>query len=209
MRSTQATTKTMLRGTAREAAAEFLGTFVLIVFGVGGVAQVVLSGGKNGQYLSINLGWAFGVILGVYVAGGVSDAHLNPAVTLTLAVLRGFPWRKVVPYCLAQFAGAFAASALVYLTYFDALNNFDGGVRQVLGLQGTGGIWATYPQSFFVAAARRSDRPNRRRRSINVVHLCAVGRAEPRAVAQRCAGAGRYGSADDWHDFRLQLRLRH
>jgi MIP family channel proteins len=84
----------------------------------------------------------------VYVAGGVPGAHLNPAVTFALAVLRRFPWRKVVPYCLAQLAGAFAASAVVYVTYSDALANFDGGVRQVLGPQGTAGIWATYPQPF-------------------------------------------------------------
>jgi MIP family channel proteins len=138
----------MLRGTARELAAEFLGTFVLIMFGAGVVAQVVLSGGNNGQYLSINLGWAFGVVLGVYVAGGISGAHLNPAVTLALALLRGFSWRKVVPYCLAQLAGAFVASALVYATYYEALNHFDGGTRQVLGTHGTAGIWATYPQGF-------------------------------------------------------------
>ncbi|HEX2312028.1 MAG TPA: aquaporin, partial [Vicinamibacterales bacterium] len=72
----------MLRGTAREAAAEFLGTFVLIVFGVGVVAQVVLSGRNNGEYLSINIGWGLAVTMGVYVAAGVSGAHLNPAVTL-------------------------------------------------------------------------------------------------------------------------------
>jgi MIP family channel proteins len=129
-------------------AAEFLGTFVLIVFGCGSVAQVLLSGHANGEYLSINLGWALGVTLGVYVAGGVSGAHLNPAVTVALAVLRGFPWRKVGPYCLAQLAGAFAASAVVYVTYLEALYSFDGGTRQVLGPQGTAGIWATYPQPF-------------------------------------------------------------
>jgi MIP family channel proteins len=138
----------MLRPLTREMAAEFLGTFVLIVFGCGSVAQVLLSGHDNGEYLSINLGWALGVTMGVYVAGGVSGAHLNPAVTLALAVLRRFSWRKVGPYCLAQMAGAFAASAVVYVTYFDALNHFDGGVRQVLGPQGTAGIWATYPQPF-------------------------------------------------------------
>ncbi len=132
----------------REVAAEFLGTFVLIVFGCGAVAQVLLSRQQNGEYLSINLGWAFGVTMGVYVAGGVSGAHLNPAVTVALAVLRGFPWRKVVPYCLAQLAGAFAASAVVYVTYFHALNAFDGGTRHVLGPEGTAGIWATYPQPF-------------------------------------------------------------
>ncbi len=129
-------------------AAEFLGTFVLIVFGCGSVAQVLLSGHHNGEYLSINFGWGLGVTLGVYVAGGVSSAHLNPAVTLALAVCRRFPWAKLLPYCLAQLAGAFVASVIVYVTYFDALGNFDGGVRQVLGDQGTAGIWATYPQPF-------------------------------------------------------------
>jgi aquaporin-9 len=138
----------MLRPVVREMAAELLGTFVLIVFGCGAVAQVLLSRHANGEYLSINVGWALGVTLGVYVAGGVSGAHLNPAVTFALAVLRRFPWRKVVPYCLAQMAGAFVASAVVYVTYLDALADFDGGTRQVLGPQGTAGIWATYPQPF-------------------------------------------------------------
>ena len=76
----------MLRGTAREAAAEFLGTMLLLIFGLGVVAQVVLGGGSHGAYLSINLGWGLAVMLGVYAAGGVSGAHLNPAVTLALAV---------------------------------------------------------------------------------------------------------------------------
>jgi MIP family channel proteins len=129
-------------------AAEFLGTMVLIVFGCGSVAQVLLSQKANGEYLSINLGWALGVTLGVYVAGGISGAHLNPAVTFALAVLRRFSWRKVVPYILAQLAGAFVASVVVYITYLAALDHFDGGVRQVLGPQGTAGIWATYPQPF-------------------------------------------------------------
>src|SRR4249920_2934746 len=101
----------------QEIQAEFLGTFVLIMFGVGVVAQVVLSGGQNGSYLSINLAWGLGVVMGIYVAGGVTGAHLNPAVTLALAVRRGFPWMKVWPYWLAQIAGAFAASAVVFLTY--------------------------------------------------------------------------------------------
>jgi len=138
----------MLKGTAREAAAEFLGTFILIVFGVGVVAQTVLSRGENGSYLAINLGWGLGVMLGVYAAGGVSGAHLNPAVTLALAATRGFAWSKVAPYVAAQVAGAFAASAVVLVTYHEAFSAFDGGVRQVLGEQGTGGIFATYPQPF-------------------------------------------------------------
>lgn len=138
----------MLHGTGREAAAEFLGTFVLIVFGVGVVAQTVLSGGANGSFLSINIGWGLAVMLGVYVSGGVSGAHLNPAVTLALALRRGFPWAKVGPFVMAQMAGAFVAAALVYVTYHEAVAAFDGGARQISGPQGTAGIFATYPQPF-------------------------------------------------------------
>jgi MIP family channel proteins len=134
--------------TLREALAEFLGTFVLICFGAGVVAQTVLSQGAFGSWLGINVGWGLGVVMGCYVAAGVSGAHLNPAVTLALAARRGFPWRKVGPYVLAQVAGAFVASVVVYLTYHEALAAFDGGVRQVLGPQGTGSIWATYPKPF-------------------------------------------------------------
>jgi MIP family channel proteins len=132
----------MSKDTLREAAAEFLGTFTLIVFGVGVVAQVVLGRGTHGEYLSINLGWGLAVTMGCYVAGGVSGAHLNPAVTLALAVCRGFAWRKVVPYWIAQLAGALAASAVVYFTYLEALNAFEGADRTLT----TAGIWATYPQ---------------------------------------------------------------
>jgi len=138
----------MSKALLREMLAEFLGTFVLIAFGVGVVAQFVLSNRAAGSYLAINLTWGLGVVMGCYVCAGVSGAHLNPAVTLALAAHRKFPWNKVVPYSAAQFAGAFAASAVVFVTYHDALAAFDGGVRQVLGPLGTAGIWATYPQPF-------------------------------------------------------------
>jgi len=138
----------MSRSLLREALAEFLGTFVLIVFGVGVVAQVVLSKGTAGSTLSINIAWGLAVTMGCYVAAGVTGAHLNPAVTLALAVHRRFPWNKVLPYSVAQLAGAFIASAVVFATYHEALYAFDNGVRQVIGPQGTAGIWATYPQPF-------------------------------------------------------------
>jgi len=138
----------MHRGLTRELLAEFFGTFILIVFGVGVVAQVVLSRGTAGSYLSINIAWGLAVTMACYVSAGVTGAHLNPAVTLALAAFRRFPWRNVVPYALAQLAGAFVASVVVYVTYREALTAFDGGVRQVLGPQGTAGIWATYPQPF-------------------------------------------------------------
>ena len=80
-----------MRGTLREMAAEFLGTFVLVVFGRAVVAQVLLSNEKAGQYLSINLGWGLAVTMGMFIAGGVSGAHLNPAVTLSFAVQTEVP----------------------------------------------------------------------------------------------------------------------
>jgi MIP family channel proteins len=132
----------------RELLAEFLGTFILIVFGVGVVAQTVLSKGAAGTTLSINIAWGLAVTMGCYVAAGVTGAHLNPAVTIALAVHRRFPWNKVAAYALAQLAGAFVASAVVYVTYHEALAAFDGGIRHVTGPQGTAGIWATYPQPF-------------------------------------------------------------
>lgn len=138
----------MQQAVMREVLAEFLSTFVLMLLGVGVVAQVVLSGQENGTYLSINIGWGLAVMFGCYVAGGVSGAHMNPAVTIAVAVHRKFPWSRVGPYIAAQMAGAFLASIVVYLTYFEALNAFDGGTRQVTGEFATAGIWATYPQGF-------------------------------------------------------------
>jgi MIP family channel proteins len=132
----------------RELLAEFFGTFILIVFGVGVVAQVVLSRQTAGSYLSINIGWGLAVAMGCYVAAGVTGAHLNPAVTIALATGRQFPWRKVLPYSAAQTAGAFVAAAVVYGTYHEAFAAFDGGVRHVAGPLGTAGVFATYPQPF-------------------------------------------------------------
>jgi MIP family channel proteins len=141
----------MLRDTWRESAAEFLGTFVLIVFGTASVAQKLLSEGGAGSALSIHLSWGLAVTMGIYVSAGVSGAHLNPAVTLALAAFRGFSWRKVAPYVLAQTAGAFAGAAVTFLTYREAFDHFDGGARQVTGPLATAGIFATYPQPFLSA----------------------------------------------------------
>lgn len=132
---------------AKELAAEFLGTLVLVTFGIASVAQVTLGQLQFGQYLSINLGWGLAVTMGIYTAGGISGAHLNPAVTVALAALRDFPASRVLPFIVAQVAGAFVAAALVFATYHEALAHFDGGQRRVSGDQATAGIWATYPNS--------------------------------------------------------------
>ncbi len=129
----------------RALVAEFLGTLVLILFGAGVVAMTVLFGkglpGEvvNGGYTNITLAWGLGVTMGIYVANRASGAHLNPAVTISLAVFRGFPWRQVAPYILAQTLGAFCAAALVYWNYRPAFEAFDPGLTH------TAGIFTTFP----------------------------------------------------------------
>src|SRR5690349_12916059 len=110
-------------GLLGELAAEFVGTMILILFGVGVVAQVV--GGGIGDHDSIAWAWGLGVTMGVYVAARISGAHLNPAVTIALAAFKGFPWYKVLPYSLAQTAGAFVAAAIVRVVYADLIFKVD------------------------------------------------------------------------------------
>ncbi|MFD7498644.1 MIP/aquaporin family protein [Streptomyces sp. NPDC059832] len=120
-------------GIVGELSAEFLGTMILILFGCGVVAQVVAGGaltdpaGGLGNHDSIAWAWGLGVTLGVYVAARLSGAHLNPAVTLSLATFKDFPWKKVAPYSLAQLAGAFVAALLVRWNYTEALAKADPG----------------------------------------------------------------------------------
>src|SRR5271169_3131227 len=136
--------------------AEFLGTLVLILFGTGVVAMVVLFPSKNpsqtihGGYTNITIGWGLGVTMGMYVAGKISGAHLNPAVTLTLAVFRGFPWRKVMPYSVAQTAGAFVAAALVYRNYLPAFHQFDPQLEKTAGIFTTFPAFPEWPQAGFL-----------------------------------------------------------
>jgi glycerol uptake facilitator protein len=127
-----------ISGLVGELAAEFAGTMILILFGVGVVAQV--AGGGIGDHDSIAWAWGLGVMLGVYVAGRVSGAHLNPAVTVALAVFKGFAWRKVVPYSLAQFLGAFVAALLVRWNYTEVLHAADPGLTVK-----TQGVFSTLP----------------------------------------------------------------
>jgi glycerol uptake facilitator protein len=109
-----------------ELAAEFAGTLILILFGLGVVAQVVAATGL-GDHNSIAWAWGFGVVLGVYTAARMSGAHLNPAVTVALAVFRGFSWSKVLPYSIAQTLGAFVAALIVRWNYTEVLAAFDPG----------------------------------------------------------------------------------
>ncbi|CAM5353356.1 MIP/aquaporin family protein [Streptomyces pseudogriseolus] len=146
-------------GIGGEMLAEFLGTFVLILLGVGSVAVSVVGLPGSGRqfvefgpanWLIIAWGWGLAVVFGVYVAGGVSGAHLNPAVTLAFTVRRDFPLKKVPAYWLAQLCGAFVAAALVYACYHWAIDaaNAKAGLPRDESL-GTYSIFATFPAEYF------------------------------------------------------------
>jgi glycerol uptake facilitator protein len=132
-----------------ECSAEFFGTMLLILFGCGVVAQVVTGGtplstapGSTGDYNSIAWGWGLGVAMAVYVAGRLSGAHLNPAVTVALAAFKGFPARKIAPYIGAQVLGAFVGALIVRLNYADLIYIVD-----PQHTKATQGIFSTSPDA--------------------------------------------------------------
>lgn len=145
---TNSETKTAGAVTYAELSGEFLGTWLLMVFGLGVNAQVTLSGQTAGTFLSINFAWGLAVTMAAYLSASLSGGHLNPAITLALATFGTFSKRKVLPYIGAQMLGAFLGAATVYLAYSEAIGHFDGGVRQIVGAQATAGIFGTYPQAF-------------------------------------------------------------
>ncbi|MCP3942645.1 MAG: aquaporin family protein [Desulfobacteraceae bacterium] len=99
--------------------AELIGTMILIIFGGGVVAGVVLDKSKaqNSGWIVISMGWGFAVAFAVYIVGRYSGAHINPAVTIGLASIGEFPWAKVPMYITAQMLGAFLGGVIVYLHY--------------------------------------------------------------------------------------------
>lgn len=104
--------------------AELIGTMFLILLGAGVVANVILKGTKGfgGGWIVITTGWALAVFVGVVVAGPYSGAHLNPAVSIGLAIAGKFPWRDVPLYILAQLGGAMLGAFLAWLIYRDHFN---------------------------------------------------------------------------------------
>jgi glycerol uptake facilitator protein len=135
----------MHRELAGELIAEALGTFIIVLFGTGSVAMVLLFGrgvpGEivNGGYTNITVAWGLGVALAIYLTARVSGAHMNTAVTIALASFRSFPGRKVLPYCGAQVVGAFLAAAITYLNYRPAFLKADPELLR------TAGVFTTFP----------------------------------------------------------------
>jgi glycerol uptake facilitator protein len=149
-------------GTVGELVSEFLGTLIIMAFGTGSVAMAVaaLPGSERtrtafvagGDWLLIAWGWGLGVAFAVWVAGGISGAHLNPAVTLAQALRRNFSWAKVPSYMAVQVAGGFAGAALVYLNYHDAISSFEAAQKITRGTPdsaATVGIFVTTPAAYF------------------------------------------------------------
>ena len=168
MASRSVVSPSALAGTLGETIAEFFGTMVLLLFGDGCVATFALFGNIGGtnsaptpfatEWIVIILGWGLAVMLGIYVAGAISGAHINPAVTLALAVRGKFPWSKVVPYWIAQVLGGFVAALILYFVYQGALVHAlslehlsIGQIAQPLtnnGSAGFGWVFYTFPKEF-------------------------------------------------------------
>src|SRR5712692_10414998 len=149
---------TALAGTLGEMIGEFFGTMVLILFGDGCVATAFLYGNIGGtssspspfavEWVVIILGWGLAVMLGIYVAGAISGAHINPAVTLALAATRRFPWSKVPYYIVGQVLGAFVAAAILYFVYFDAIQHALSLAHSSDLVNNVGYVFFTFPKPF-------------------------------------------------------------
>lgn len=157
-----------------ELIAEFLGTMVLILLGDGAVALAL--GAGNGvfntnplfnNWMVVALGWGLAVTFGVYVAGAVSGAHINPAVTLAFALRRKFPWWKVVPYWAAQIVGAYVGAAIVYFNYSGLFSAYESKFHIIRGVTGINDLASpavtqakilyTFPQPFVSIPAAFAD----------------------------------------------------
>jgi len=147
---TESARPSALAGTLGECIAEFMGTMILILFGDGCVATFALFNKISpnpfaNEWVIIALGWGFAVMLGIYVAGAISGAHLNPAVTLALAGRGKVAWNKVLPYMGAQVLGAFIAAMILYFVYQGAIVNAAGTQNIATAV---GGVFYTSPKAF-------------------------------------------------------------
>ncbi|KAF9098241.1 hypothetical protein BGX23_006657 [Mortierella sp. AD031] len=123
-----------IRHKFRKGFAEFLGTMILVAFGSGAIAQLVFS--QHNSWFTMSLGWGLGLTFGIFVSGGVSGGHLNPAVSLAMVIFRGLSWADFVIYSIAQLAGAFAGALVVYITNYSAIK--DAAASATIGIFVTG-----------------------------------------------------------------------
>jgi glycerol uptake facilitator protein len=158
MASRAVSTPSALAGTLGECIGEFFGTMVLILFGDGCVATFALFTKLGSppnvatpfanEWIVIILGWGLAVMLGIYVTGAISGAHLNPAVTLGLAVRGKVGWNKVLPYWGAQVLGAFVAAGILYFVYKGAIDTAVAASTTKNVADAAGGVFYTSPKGF-------------------------------------------------------------
>jgi glycerol uptake facilitator protein len=130
----------------RECIGEMLGTFILVLFGVGAVHAAVLTGAQGGLW-QVAMVWGLAIALAIYAVGAISGAHINPAMTIAFATFRKFPIRKVAPYVLSQLVGAFLAAALLYALYGGVISRFEqshGLVRGQAGSERSAMVYGDY-----------------------------------------------------------------
>jgi glycerol uptake facilitator protein len=125
---------------------EVLGTFPLVFFGCGSVCAAVTTGAFVGVF-QVAMVWGLGIATAIYLTGGLSGAHLNPAVTISLAAFRRFPAWKIMPYIIAQMTGAFLASAVVFVIFSGAIGSYEkvhGIVRGQPGSEASAMVFGEY-----------------------------------------------------------------
>ncbi|KAI9303549.1 aquaporin-like protein [Cunninghamella echinulata] len=121
----------------REYLAEFIGTCVLCIFLCGVSAEQLLNEDGNKTTLAASIGSGLAVLIAISISGHVSGAHINPAVTITFWAFSGFPTKKVFGFIFSQFLGAFTGASILFGVIYPAINEFDNGIRQIYGKQGT------------------------------------------------------------------------
>lgn len=132
-----------------ECLAEFIGCFILILIGCGAVASSTLGNVSFSQW-EMSLVWGIGVTIAIYIVGSISGAHLNPAVTISLSIHRGFDKKKVLPYIASQLLGCFAAAGLIYFLFNPLLSSFEVTNNIIRTSENgviTAGIFSTYPNA--------------------------------------------------------------
>ena len=120
----------------RQCLAEIVGTYLLVIIGLGAVQTAILTGAHAGLW-PVALMWGIGATLAVYVTAAVSGAHINPAMTVAFAAFRGFPWRRVPLFILSQVTGAFLAAATLYLMFSGPLAHYEHAAGIVRGTSGS------------------------------------------------------------------------
>jgi glycerol uptake facilitator protein len=137
----------MKRQDFAELLAEAIAMFIIISFGdsVAGMYTLYTPSPYQNAYWGVCIAWGLAVTMAIYATGSISGTHANPAVTLALALYRKFPWRKVIPYCVAQVVGGVFGAAVVYVLYGPVIDHFNSAAQLTRTAGGAAGVFFTHP----------------------------------------------------------------